>query len=232
MKRRKKNLYFGFGPASKAERKRQRSYVRTSGAGRAAASSGRGPSALRDEVAEALVGQGYKKTDAKKAVQRASGGDFNSLFRSAIGGLKKNPRVFPGDLSDTEISALRKLARLKTMATKKRRAKKRKRNSRKGKMPAGLAAYWRKKRAKKNPKRRTKAKRRTPRKKRARRRKPVSMRVRNFRRTPRKPRRRRARASNPRRGVKIIKTNLRKGTKAFNQFVREQRAKYGTARVL
>ena len=154
MKRRKKNLYFGYGPASKAERARQRSYVRTGGAGRAAP-SGRESSALRDEVAEALVGQGYKKTDAKKAVQRASGGDFNSLFRSAIGGLKKNPRGT-------------------TMATKKRRAKKRKRNSRKGKMPAGLKAYWAKKRAKKNPKRRTKAKRRNPRKKRARRRKPES----------------------------------------------------------
>lgn len=116
------------------------------------------------------------------------------------------------------------------MATKKRRKKK---TSRKGKMPAGLKAYWAKKR-------RGKAKRKNPRKRRravrkaVRRRKPVSLRVKNFRRAARKPKakRRRTRTSNPRRGVKIIRTNLRKGTKAFAQFVREQRAKFGTARVL
>lgn len=211
MKRRKKNLYFGFGPASKAERARQRSYVRTGGAGRTV--PGNESSALRNEVAEALVGQGYKKTDAKKAVQRASGGDFNSLFRSAIGGLKKNPRGI-------------------TMATKKR---KRKKNSRKGKMPAGLKAYWAKKRAKKNgAKKRRRTRKLNPRK-RARRRKPVSLRVKNFRHAKRRPtvkQRRTRMRSNPRRAVKIIKTNLHKGTKAFEQFVREQRAKYGTARVL
>jgi hypothetical protein len=209
MKRRKKNLYFGFGPASKAERARQRSFVRTAGGVDLATLSGRESSALRSEVAEALVGQGYKKTDAKKAAQRASGADFNSLFRSAIGGLKKNPRGTH-------------------MATKKRMAKKRKRNSRKGKMPAGLKAYWAKKRA-------AKAKRKNPRKRRRvirRRRKPVSMRVRNFRRTARKPRRKSHRHVNPRRGLKIIRTNLRKGTKAFKHFVREQREKYGKARVL
>ena len=46
--------------------------------------------------------------------------------------------------------------------------------------------------------------------------------------------RRRRRKSNPRRKrpVKIIKTNLRKGTKAFKQFVSQVRAQYGKARVL
>jgi|ERR1700677_468433 len=135
--------------------------------------------------------------------------------------LKSNPnRVFPGNLTPTEISALRKLAaKGNTMASKKRRKKK---NSRNGKMPAGLAAYWRKKRAKKNP-----------RKKKARRKVRVITRYRT--RTVTKIKRyRRKRKSNPRRKrpVKIIKTNLRKGTKAFNRFVAEQRAKYGTARVL
>jgi hypothetical protein len=141
--------------------------------------------------------------------------------------LRENPRAFPGDLTATEIRALRKLVRAKYMSKKKRSRKKR--NSRKGKMPAGLAAYWRKKRAAKNPRKKKRAKRRNPKPRRARRRKPVSMRVRNYR----KPARRRRRRNPPRKkGLKIIKTNLRKGTKAFKQFVRETRAKYGSARVL
>jgi len=115
---------------------------------------------------------------------------------------KQNPaRVFPGNLMDGERAALQKLVKRSVMATKKRRKRKKKN----GKMPAGLAAYWRKKRAKKakrkNPKKRPRAKVRRPR-----RRKPA--RVRNYRRRPahkpRKrnpPRRRRTRTLHPPRGM-------------------------------
>jgi len=47
-------------------------------------SSGEGSRALRSEVAEALVGQGYKLSHAKKAAKAASGADFSSLFHSAL----------------------------------------------------------------------------------------------------------------------------------------------------
>jgi hypothetical protein len=154
--RRKKNLYFGFGPASKQERERQRSYVRPSGGARKtkpmrhrSAARGSGLSKERSDVALALEGQGYKKAEAQKKAAAATGGDFSSLFRSA---LKKNPhRVFPGDLTAPEVLALQKLARGGQMATKKRRQRKKK-NPRKGVMPPGLRKYWAKKRAKKkNP---------------------------------------------------------------------------------
>jgi hypothetical protein len=73
--------YFGFGPASSAERERQRSYVRI---GREARSTpGEGTAALRNEVAEALAGLGYKKSAARRAARGASGKDFNSLFLDA-----------------------------------------------------------------------------------------------------------------------------------------------------
>jgi hypothetical protein len=125
---------------------------------------------------------------------------------------------------------------------KKKNPRKRKRN-RKGKMPAGLRKYWAKKRAKKRKrnsrpaymygpdgprKAKGKAQRRKVRSKERRTMKRVrkALRVRNYR----KPARRR----NPprKRRVRIIKTSLRKGTKAFRQFVAQTRAKYGSARVL
>ena len=147
MKRRKKNIYFGFGPAKKSERLtvyRRPKYASRSHRG---TSRGSSDSSLRSEVAEALVGQGYKRADARKMVARASGSDFNSLFRSAM---QKNPRVLP-EMTDEQLAAIRKLIRGKTIMAKKRKSKK-KRN---GKMPAGLKAYWARKR-------RAKAKRRNP----------------------------------------------------------------------
>ena len=186
--------------------------------------------------------------------------------------LRENPmRQFPGNLTASEISALRKLARLKTMSSKKKQRRKKKNPN--GVMPPGLkrwhAEQKRKKAKKKNPRKRKPKATRTRRP----RRKPVSMRVRNgmprltldeyraedakriargethdrygnryatpdeardFFGNYRKPAKKRRRKANPRpqRRVKIIKTNLRKGTKAFRQFVQEQRAKYGSARVL
>ncbi len=340
----------------------------------------------RGDVVSALVNLGYPKFSAKAAAQKASGSDFESIFRSALGTMKaKNPRVFPGSLTGSEISALRKLVTVKTMATKKRERqqmnqmthlhksnavkhspgcqfvstgrytadcpgclklarafskrerqedkvgqrvrkpiggspyvitkvrkvnpdlveairpgdrvtiwvpagfgrggqewskksgravmrssgggwvlnmggphgtpgiaseenivsvkkrnpkKKKRSKSRKGVMPAGLRKYWAKKRA-------AKAKRSNPKKKRRTRRKnirglhPVA-RLREYKRqrkggSSRKKSLRVALSSrNPprKRRVKIIKTNLRKGTKAFRQFVAATRAKYGSARVL
>jgi hypothetical protein len=144
-------------------------------------------SGLRAEVAEALIGQGYKKSEAQKMAGRASGSDFDSLFRSAMA---RNPaRVFPGSLTKTERTALQKLARLKGKKNpffselselqnlvglgkgmSKKAKRKKKRNPRKGVMPAGLKKYWAKKRAAKN-RRRSVAKQTRRRKPNARRRK-------------------------------------------------------------
>jgi rubrerythrin len=93
-----------------------------------------GLSAVRSDVALALRGQGIPPKHAKKLARSASGSDFDSLFRSALQRVKGNPMS-------------------------KKKSKKKKRNSRKGKMPAGLRKYWAKKRARKsNPKRRTRKK--------------------------------------------------------------------------
>lgn len=189
MKRRKKNIYFGFGPAKKSERLtvyRRPKYASRSHRG---TSRGSSDSSLRSEVAEALVGQGYKRADARKMVARASGSDFNSLFRSAM---QKNPRVLP-EMNDEQLAAIRKLIRGKTIMAKKRKSKK-KRN---GKMPAGLKAYWAKKRRAKNS-------RSKPRKKNRRRRTNPRVRVRTrtvikYRYRTRKVKRARRRRSNPRR---------------------------------
>jgi hypothetical protein len=112
-----------------------------------------GMSAARSDVALALEGQGYKKSDAKRMAQRAEGSDFNSLFRSALA--RKNPRELPA-VTDTQLAAMRKMIKGKTMASKKRRTKKKKRNPRKGVMPPGLKKYWAKKRRAKNSRRRKK----------------------------------------------------------------------------
>lgn len=93
--------------------------------------SGKGMAAVRSDVAQALKGQGFPSGRAKKLARSASGSDFDSIFRSALTKAKENP------------------------VAKKRKSKKRK-NSRKGKMPAGLKAYWAKKRGKKNSRRRKK----------------------------------------------------------------------------
>jgi hypothetical protein len=128
------------------------------------------------------------------------------------------------------------------MATKKRKKRK---NPKKGKMPAGLRKYWAKKRAKKAARKRNwggKAKRRAFKSerrrvlKKARKTGAIPAGSRWFRAgydrvakpNPRKPRR--AKPRKPR--TKIIKTSLRKGTKAFRDFVAATRAKYGKARVL
>lgn len=211
---------------------------------------------------EALWKELYSSSNPQRAgtmAGAASGDDFETLFRSAM---KRNPMAksygvrikkvsgrFTGlpyqvvsDNSDrtfgaykTKEAAQARLAevraRMKEFSRGGSMSNPKKKRKRKRKMPAALANYWRKKRAAKakrrkqaNPKKRRRVRRRRSVVQRARR-------VRNYR----KPvTRRRRRKSNPRRKrpVKIIKTNLRKGTKAFKQFVSQVRAQYGKARVL
>ena len=109
----------------------------------------------------------------------------------------RNPRVLP-EMTTEQLAAIEKLIRGKSMASKKRKSKKKN-----GKMPAGLKAYWAKKRRAKNS-------RSKPRKK-ARRRK-TNPKVRYRTRTVTKWRtrtvkvraKRRRRKSNPRRTAKRI----------------------------
>lgn len=224
MKRRKKNAYFDWKSLqwkrglSKAAKERKRAEL------------------AQEKRYEKLQRAAEKKAERAERVaeKKKQGALFKQLQRDAKPQRAKRHKMSPADeqawqeLLRSNPQKARELVRQATMA-KKKRSKKRKRNSRKGVMPAGLKAYWAKKRRakakRKNPKkRRTRKVKRT----RVRRRKPVSMRVRNYRR----PRRRRKANPRRKRSVKIIKTNLRKGTKAFRQFVAAQRAKYGTARVL
>lgn len=114
----------------------------------------------------------------------------------------RNPRVLP-EMTTEQLAAIEKLIRGKSMASKKRKSKKKK-NGRKGKMPAGLKAYWAKKRRAKNSRSR-------PRKKNRRRKTNPKVRYRTrtvvkyrYRSRP-KAKRTRRRKSNPRRG----KTTLR-----------------------
>ena len=214
MKRRKKNIYFGRGPApvpTKRERRRQRTAFQA-GVKRKRAEF----KSAREKEAGTLFKQLQRDAKPQRARRRKMTPADEAAWQEM---LRKNPlRQFPGDLSGEEISALRKLVRKTTMATKRKRRKKK--NSRKGTMPAGLRKYWAKKRAKKNPaKKRRRTKARTRKVKRVRRRKPVSTRVRNYRRPARKVRRRRARKSNPRRTVRI-KAPVGLGPKGLQQFRR------------
>jgi len=142
--RRKKKIYWGFGPAPKGEPRfkiyerprgvQSRSRHPTAGARPGSAGS------LRADVISALTNLGYKAKDAAEKAAKATGDDFNSLFRSAM---KQNPRVIP-DVTDEQLKALRKLVRSNRMAQKKRKSKKKK-----NPMPAALKRYWAKKRARK-----------------------------------------------------------------------------------
>ena len=83
---------------------------------------------------------------------------LESLFHEVYGpgGMMQNPRELPG-LKSAQLAAIENLIKGNATMAKKQKSKK-KRNSRKGKMPAGLKAYWARKRAakakRKNPRRR------------------------------------------------------------------------------
>jgi hypothetical protein len=156
---RRKNIYFGFGPAAKKERltvyRRPKQRQRPISHGRQKRGDGSwAPKVERADLISALVNLGYDRSVARKMATSAQGSDFDSQLRDA---LRRNPRILP-EMTLPQIAAIRKLIRGGRMAQKKRRTKKK--NSRKGKMPAGLKAYWAKKRrAKANPlKRRRKKK--------------------------------------------------------------------------
>ncbi len=102
----------------------------------------KGLSAVASDVALALKQQGFSSGDAKRLARSARGSDFESRFRDALS-RRGNP------------------TQKRTQMSKKKKSKKKNSRSRKGKMPAGLAAYWAKKRARKanSRKRRTSAKR-------------------------------------------------------------------------
>jgi hypothetical protein len=87
----RENPYFGFGPASPKQRAETRLtlYRRPRGIRAVRQSTGRSvTSALRADVASALVNQGYKASKAKRMAREASGADFSSLFHDA---LRRNP---------------------------------------------------------------------------------------------------------------------------------------------
>jgi hypothetical protein len=89
----RENIYFGFGPASAKQREATRLTLYRRPRGMRASrqhpgGSSSAVSALRADVASALVNQGYKPAKAKQMAREASGADFNSLFGDA---LRHNP---------------------------------------------------------------------------------------------------------------------------------------------
>jgi RuvA, C-terminal domain len=133
VRKRRKNIYFGFGPAPKDEPRFEiyrRSRVPAKRSGKRSARSISVGEGDRADLVSALVNLGYDKSVAKRAAAAASGSDFDSQLRDALNRLsKKNPRV-----------------RTNTMQKKRKKKRKKKRN----KMPSGLRKYWLKMRRKKN----------------------------------------------------------------------------------
>jgi hypothetical protein len=211
--KRKKNIYFdrkslgfklGKKPLSKAERKRQTAIARQD--------KQHAKLAERAERKQARKQSGAAFRQIRSEAKKEQAGRAKAEARA---GMSARDKELWEEVYKSNPAKARKVLEGMAMATKKRKRKK--------KMPAGLKAYWAKKRRQKNARKAKRRKRANP-KPRKRRRRP----------TP-KPKvlRRRARRNPPRkRRAKIIKTSLRKGTKAFRRFVAEQRAKYGSARVL
>jgi len=209
--RRRKNLYFGLGPAptpSKRERARQKK--------------------------EFQAGVARKRKGFKRERETGAAKLFRQLQKDARPQRAHRAKMLPGDeerwreLLRSNPGAVLELAQLVGGTMAKKKKNKKKRNPKKGKMPAGLAAYWRKKRAAKA--KRKKKRNPKPRKvKRVRRRKPV-MRRRNVR----KPRRQRRRRSNPiPKRAKVLKAPYGMTGKRLKAWAREQGRKYGVpARVL
>lgn len=227
---RKKNLYFGFGKAPAAS-KRERSKSRRAfqaGVERKRKAFKRG----REKEASTLFRQLQKDAKPQRARRYRMSPSDEAAWKDL---LKSNPRAwhFPGgvdaygrprELSTAEVQTLRNIARA-NMASKKRK-RSRRRNSRKGKMPAGLKAYWAKKR-------RAKAKRKNPRRRRTRTR---TRTVYKIKRVYVRPKRRRRRASNPRRrrassAKRTIRLRMPSGispnSKAGRAFVRLAGKAYG-----
>ena len=142
---RKRNINFGFLPArpTRADLRKSRREFKA---------------AVKRKTRE--ISAEYKRLrkaarEAKPAPGIGGKQKLEQLFHEVYG---QNPRQLP-EFTAKQMAAIEKLLRGKTIMAKKRKSKKKK-NSRKGKMPAGLKAYWARKR-------RAKAKRRNPAKRRA-----------------------------------------------------------------
>ena len=183
--KRKRNINFGFLPArpTRADLRKSRREFKA---------------AVKRKTRE--ISAEYKRLrkaarEAKPAPGIGGKQKLEQLFHEVYG---QNPRQLP-EFTAKQMAAIEKLLRGKTIMAKKIKSKKKK-NSRKGKMPAGLRAYWAKKR-------RTKPKRRKPRRKwrnprtRIRTRTVIRYRYRTRKAKARRPRRRR---SNPLRKAKRI----------------------------
>jgi hypothetical protein len=219
--KRKKNIYWdrksmgfklGKKPATKQERKRQAAIARQDKQHEKLAERAAKKQAKQEAGALFRQLRGEAKREKRSAERKPMSTRDKELWEEL---LKSNP--------ETKVSVLRKLAG-GNMAKKRKKRK----NPKKGKMPAGLKAYWAKKRRTKNVRKTKRRKRANPKRKRARRRKPVARRIRR-----RKPntRRRRARKSNPRRGTKRITAPVGLGPKGLRQFAAQVRAAYPGARV-
>lgn len=139
--RRKKNINLGFLPLgwkpTPRETKQQRAQRRKD---------------WKTRIRTRVKSDDAEYTRLRKSARAARPGKkkLETLFHEVYG-REPNPRELP-ETTRERAALYQKLIGGKAMATKKRNSKKK--NSRKGKMPAGLKAYWAKKRAKSNPRKR------------------------------------------------------------------------------
>ena len=153
--KRKRNIDFGFLPArpTRADLVKSRLEFR-------AAVRRKTKEQHREQQQRKLLRLLEYKRLRKSARSGRTGGTrrLESLFHEVYGpgGMVQNPRELPG-LKPAQLAAIENLIKGNATMAKKQKSKK-KRNSRKGKMPAGLKAYWDRKRAakakRKNPRRR------------------------------------------------------------------------------
>lgn len=179
--KRKRNINFGFLPAHPTRADLAKSRREFKGNVR------RRREALRSEYRRLRKSARSGRTQSTRKLE--------ALFHEVYGP-QENPRILP-EMTGEQLAAIERLIGGKTMAQKKKR-------KRKGKMPAGLKAYWAKKRARKNPK--TKKKRTRSRRRRTNPRVRVRTRTVIKYRYRARPKRKRARRrkSNPRRTAKRI----------------------------
>lgn len=182
--KRKRNINFGFIPArpTRADLVKSRREFKSN---------------VRRKVKEMRAEYSRLKKSARSG-RTQSTRKLEQLFHEVYGP-EQNPRILP-EMNDKQLAAIERLIKGKDdMAQKKKRKK---RNGRKGTMPAGLKAYWAKKRRSKKSKRRNPSKRRrtNPRRVKVRTRTIVKYRYRS------RPKRKRARRrqSNPLRTAKRI----------------------------
>jgi hypothetical protein len=206
--KRKRNLNFGFLPAhpTRADLAKSRRAFK--------ATVSRKAKEMRAEYSRLRKASRSGRTQSTRRLEQ--------LFHEVYGPAQENPRILPM-MSESELAAIEKLIRGKAMAQKKKSKKKR---TRKGKMPAGLKAYWAKKRRAKNSRSKPAKKYRRRKKRNPRRRTRVRVRtvVKYKYRTRKvkvypKRRKRRARRANPRRkSVLRIKAPAGLGPKGLRKF--------------